>query len=420
VQILQKSMNWKFLDQGTAPLRQPEFRDLWIANFLSNLGTIMHGAAAAWLMTTLTHSPLLISLVQTAASLPAFLLGLAGGALTDLVNRRRLLVGAQIWMMLMAALMAVRAWNGHMKPAELLILMLLLGLGSGIHLPGWQTLLQDLVTKDKTAAAVSLNSISFNLARAIGPALGGFLVGAFGAAWVFALNAISFVAVLAGLHRVPEHLVPPSRGRATPSAVVRSLADGWAFVRESPLIGGILLRTGWFMVTGSGVWALLPVVARDHLGTGAGGYGLLLSSFGVGSVIGAVFIPWLRRRFPVEGMAAVCLAIFSASVVCMGLVHELPVAMGAMFMAGLFWIVAAVNHNVAIQQCSPDWVRGRTIAIYLMTFQGSLAAGSWISGWVADHAGLRTAVLASGFLSALGILLIPRFPLTEKSAARPS
>jgi MFS family permease len=119
-------------------------------------------------------------------------------------------------------------------------------------------------------------------------------------------------------------------------------------------------------------------------------------------------------------MAAVCLAVFSASVVCMGLVHELPVAMAAMFTAGLFWIVAAVNHNVAIQQCSPDWVRGRTIAIYLMTFQGSLAVGSWISGWVADHAGLRTAVLVSGCLSALGILLIPRFPLTEKSAVRPS
>lgn len=172
----------KMSGSGTSPLRQPEFRDLWIANFVSNLGTIMHGAAAAWLMATLTTSPLLIGLVQTAASLPAFLLGLAGGVLTDLVNRRRLLIGAQLWMMATAALMAVMAWNGHLRPWQLLVLLLLLGMGSAIHLPGWQTLLQDLVTRDKMAAAVSLNSISFNLARSIGPALGGFLVGTVGAA----------------------------------------------------------------------------------------------------------------------------------------------------------------------------------------------------------------------------------------------
>jgi len=413
-------MNWKFLDHGTAPLRQPEFRDLWIANFLSNLGTIMHGAAAAWLMTTLTHSPLLIGLVQTAASLPAFLLGMAGGVLTDLVNRRRLLVGAQLWMMTTAALMAVLAWSGQMKPAELLILLLLLGLGSAIHLPGWQTLLQDLVTRDKAAAAVSLNSISFNLARSIGPAVGGFLVGTFGAAWVFALNAVSFVAVLAGLHRIPAHLVPPSRGRATPAAVIESLGQGWQFVRDSPLIGGILLRSGWFMLTGSGIWALLPVVARDHLHTGAGGYGLLLSAFGVGSVLGALFIPWLRRRFPIDRTVAICLLLFAASVFSMGFMSLMPLAMAAMFTAGLFWIVVAVNHNVSIQQCSPDWIRGRSISIYLMTFQGSLALGSWISGWIADETGIRTAVLLSGLLCASGVLLIARFPLVAKEGSTPS
>jgi len=411
-------MNWKFLDHGTAPLRQLEFRDLWIANFLSNLGTIMHGAAAAWLMTTLTHSPLLIGLVQTAASLPAFLLGVAGGALTDLVNRRRLLVGAQLWMMATAALMAVMAWSGHMKPVELLVLLLLLGLGSAIHLPGWQTLLQDLVTRDKAAAAVSLNSISFNLARSIGPAVGGFLVGTFGAAWVFALNALSFVAVLAGLHRVPAHLVSPSRGRATPGAVFRTLWEGWDFVRKSPLIGGILLRSAWFMLTGSGLWALLPLMARERLSTGPQGYGLLLSSFGLGSVLGAVFIPALRRRFPLDRMVALCLAVFSVSVLGMGFVTTLPAAMAVMGAAGLFWIVVAVNHNVSVQLCSPDWVRGRTISFYLMTFQGSLAAGSWISGWIADHAGLRAAILTGGLLCASGLLLIPCFPLVGREEAK--
>jgi len=398
---------------GLAPLRQPEFRELWFANFLSNLGTIMHGAAAAWLMTTLTDSPLLIGLVQTAASLPAFLLGLAGGALTDLANRRRLLIGAQLWMMATAALMAGMAWSGKLRPVELLILLLLLGLGSAIHLPGWQTLLQDLVTRDKAAAAVSLNSISFNLARAIGPALGGFLVGLFGAAWVFALNAFSFVAVLAGLRRIPEHLIVQSRGKATPAAVFRSLAEGWNFLRNSPRIGGILLRSGFFMLSGSGVWALLPIVARDHLGTGAAGYGLLLSAFGVGSVIGALFVPGLRRRFPIDVMVAVCLVLFSACVVVVGAGRSVPVVASAMLLGGLFWIVVAVNHNVSVQIASPDWVRGRTISFYLISFQGALAVGSWLSGWVADRAGIGTAVTLSGILCASGVFLIPFFPLTD-------
>lgn len=406
-------MSWKFLGPGISPLRQPAFRDLWIANFLSNLGTIMHGAAAAWLMTTLTDSSLLIGLVQTAASLPAFMLGLAGGALADLVDRRRLLVGAQLWMMAIAALMAAMAWSGRMTPPELLVLLLLLGLGSAIHLPGWQTLLQDLVTRDQAAAAVSLNSISFNLARSIGPAIGGFLTGAFGAASVFALNAVSFAAVLAGLHRVPSHLIPESRGRATPAAVLRSLGEGWDFLRGSPRIGGILLRSSWFMLTGSGVWALLPVVARDHLGAGSAGYGLLLSCFGVGSVTGALFVPWLRRRFPIDGTVAVALLIFAGCVVVTGLGRSTSLVASAMLAGGLSWIVVAVNHNVSVQMCSPDRVRGRMISFYLIAFQGALAVGSWIAGWVADRAGIGVAVPLCGILCGCGVFLIPWFPLTD-------
>ena len=411
-------MSGKRFGMGGSLLRQPAFRDLWIANFLSNLGTIMHSAAAAWLMTTLTTSPLLIGLVQTAASLPAFLFGVAGGALTDLVNRRRLLVFAQLWMMATAGLMAFMAWNGHLRPWQLLTLLLLLGLGSAIHLPGWQTLLQDLVTRDKVASAVSLNSISFNLARAIGPALGGFLVGALGAAWVFAINAFSFVAVLGGLWRVPAHLVPQSKGKATPAAVLQSLGEGWRFLLQSSLLGGILFRSAYFMITGSGVWALLPVVARDHLGAGATGYGILLSAFGIGSVAGALFIPKLRQRFALDSLVAVALLTFSACVIVVGNGRSTALVASAMLVAGLSWIVVAVNHNVSVQMCSPDWVRGRTISFYLITFQGSLAIGSWIAGWVAALAGVAISVTLCGFLCGCGVFLIPLFPLTrpEQSA----
>jgi predicted MFS family arabinose efflux permease len=280
-------------------------------------------------------------------------------------------------------------------------------------------MLQDLVTRDKMAAAVSLNSISFNLARSIGPALGGFLVGAFGAASVFALNAVSFVAVLAGLWRVPAHLVPPAKGKATPKAVMRSLGEGWLFLRGSPLICGILLRSAYFMITGSGVWALLPVVARDQLHIGASGYGMLLSAFGIGSVIGALFIPALRRRFPLDGMVAVALLIFAGCVVVVGQGRN-PVLVGsAMLVAGLSWIVVAVNHNVSVQLASPDWVRGRAISFYLLTFQGALAIGSWIAGWVADRLGVGTSITLSGVLCGCGVLLILWFPLTKVDSGAP-
>ena len=412
--IIYGTMRGKLFGSGISPLRQPEFRDLWIANFISNFGTLMHSVAAAWLMTTLTSSPLLIGLVQTAASLPAFFFGVAGGALTDLVNRRKLLVVAQLWMMVMAAFMAVMAWNGHLHPWELLLLLALLGMGAAIHLPGWQTLLQDLVSRDQVASAVSLNSISFNLARAVAPAVGGILVGIIGAAWVFALNAISFIAVLAGLWRVPAHRVPVSKGKVTPGALFRSLGEGWAFLRTSPLLAGILLRAGFFMLTGSGVWALLPVVARDHLGVGATVYGLLLSAFGVGSVIGALFIPGLRRRFPIDVMVGISLGIFALCEVVVAQSRSTPMVGMALLLAGISWIVVAVNHNVSVQMCSPSWIRGRTISFYLLTFQGSLAIGSWIAGWVADRAGIGVSITLCGVLCGCGIFLIPWFPLTKK------
>ena len=226
--------------------------------------------------------------------------------------------------------------------------------------------------------------------------------------------------MLAGLWRIPEHLVPQSKGKATPKAVLRSLREGWAFFRSSPTLRGILIRTSFFMLTGSGVWALLPVVARDHLGTGATGYGILLSAFGVGSVIGALFIPTMRRRFPIDPMVGICLLIFSACVVVVGLGRSPTLVAAAMLVAGLSWIMVAVNHNVSVQVCSPDWVRGRTISFYLLTFQGSLAIGSWITGWVADVAGIGVAVPLCGILCGCGVFLIPLFPLVRPNTGTPS
>jgi predicted MFS family arabinose efflux permease len=185
------------------------------------------------------------------------------------------------------------------------------------------------------------------------------------------------------------------------------------------MIPGVLIRTSWFMVTGSGIWALLPLVAKVRLATDATGYGLLLSAFGAGSVAGAVVIPSLRRRFPLDPMVGLCLLLFSGCVVVTGVSKSLPLAAAAMLFAGLFWIMVAVNHNVAVQANSPDWVRGRTISFYLITFQGSLALGSWLAGWVASWAGVGHAVVLCGLLSAAGTVLIPCFPLAGRELHRP-
>src|SRR5262245_15186203 len=245
-----------------SPLQRAVFRSVWIASVTSNIGTWMQSVGAAWLMTSLTPSPLLVALMQTAASLPIVLVGLPAGALADVVDRRKLLLVTESWMLLVALALGVLTLSGLISAWTLLALTFLLGLGAALDAPAWQAIIPELVERQELPSAVALNATGFNVARAVGPALGGFVVAAAGPAAVFLLNAASFLGVLVAIYRWRRAHVP---SEAPPEDMLGATAAGMRYVRHAPALQAVLVRIGVFTLGASALWALLPVVARREL-----------------------------------------------------------------------------------------------------------------------------------------------------------
>lgn len=322
------------------PLRYPVYRALWFAAIGSNIGTWMHTVAASWLMATLTSSPLPVALVQTASSLPVFLLGLFAGALADMIERRRLLLVTQSLML-------------------------------------------------TTAAA--LNSVGFNIARATGPALGGFLVAATQPAVAFLLNSLSYAGVIAVLARWrPE----PDAAADRPESFRDALAGGVRYFRAAPEFRHVLYRAGLFGLASSAMWALLPVVAKAEFGSAAG-YGVLLGCLGAGSVAGATVMPRLRDRYQPDGVAVRGAWAIAVMIAGLALSRYFAVSCLAMLWAGFAWLNVMSQFNVAAQATPPAPLRARALAMYLLVFQGSLATGSGLWGAVASRWGVSVALLAA-------------------------
>ncbi len=384
--------------RSASPLRIPIFRSLWIATVVSNVGTLMHATAAAWLMTSLTSSPLLVGLVSSAATFPVFLVGLPAGVLADRLDRRKWLIFTQSWMMLATAALGVLTVMGLVTPARLVGLTFLLGLGMALNLPTWQALVQDIVSREHVASAVSLNSISFNLARSVGPALGGWLTAAVGAGAVFLINAISFlgtVGVLLCWRNNHQPLHPESGWLA-------SLGEGFRFVTREKRMRAPMVRVGSFVLFASGATAILPLFARDELGLPASGYGMLVTAFGVGSIGGALLAPRMREELGVNRVVSLAQAGFALAVFGLALSGTALAAGAAMALAGVCWISVLVNLNVTVQTIAPSKFRGRAMSFYLLTFQGCFALGSALAGGIGSLAGLRGAlgVCGAGVVSA--------------------
>src|ERR1700737_1566898 len=288
-----------------APLREPLFRSLWVAAVISYTGTWMQNVGAGWMMTQLTMSPLMVSLVQAATMLPVFLVILPAGALADMVDRRRLLLITQGWMVLAAGALGILSLTHHVTPWVLLLLTFILGLGSVMNDPAWQAITPEVVSEECHAPAVALNSVGFNVARAVGPALGGLVIAAAGSAIAFLLNAASFFGVIFFLYRWKR---PPFEHVET-GRVRDALLAGLRYVRGTPQVRSILIRTGAFSLAASSLLALLPIVARPH---GATGYGLLMGFFGLGALAGAAALPRMRTRLSVDGVVAFAILLFSA------------------------------------------------------------------------------------------------------------
>lgn len=377
-----------------SPLLFTAFRWLWIASIVSNVGTWMQNVAAAWLMTALPQStPLLVALVQTATNLPVFMLGVPAGAIADLVDRRKLLLITQGWMLAAAGVLGGLTIPGLTGPYTLLWLTFALGLGSAMNGPAWQAIMPELVPKRELPAAIALNSVGFNLARAVGPALGGLVVAAVGAGAAFVLNAISFVGVLIVLYwwkREPEHQSAGSEG------VGPAIWAGIRYVRFAPFMHSVLLRSGLFVISASAIWAILPVVAKIELHSESTGYGVLLGFLGLGSIVGALLLTRLRRLFPPELIATGGVVLFGLVNIGLGASTRFGVVSALMLAGGIGWMSVNSTLNTAAQTALPAWVRARALAVYLLVFQGAMAIGSIIWGEVASRYGLRFTLFMAG------------------------
>jgi MFS family permease len=368
------------------------FRWIWIASVVSNIGTWMQNVGAAWLMTQLAPSALLVALVQTATNLPVFLLGVPAGAMGDIFDRRRLLLVTQGLMLAAAAALGALTIFGAGGPGALLWLTFALGLGATLNGPAWQALIPELVPNAELPAAIALNSIGFNLARAVGPALGGLVVGAIGAGAAFVLNAISFIGVMIVLYLWPR----PARASSSTETVGTAIWTGMRYVRFAPPIHSVLFRSGSFIISAAALWSLLPLVAKVELHRQSTGYGVLLGCLGAGSILGAMMLHRLRQIFSNDALATAGVVLFGAVNVLLAYLTSFGAVAVALIACGVAWMTVNSTLTTATQTSVPAWVRARAMAVYLLVFQGSMAVGSVIWGAVASRFGLRDTLLAAG------------------------
>jgi len=400
-----------------APLRHPLFRAVWLANLVSNFGTWMQSVGAAWLMTAIAPSPDMVALVQASTSLPMLLFSLIAGALADLHDRRRLLILAQSWMLAAAALLALVTWLGWITPWLLLALTFALGVGSALNGPAWQASVGEFVPRAELAAAITLNSVGFNIARSVGPALGGIVVAAAGAETAFLLNAISYLGLILVLARWQR----PAGAAQRPGPrerLGRAMLNGVRYAAETPPVRALLVRALAFGVGAGAIWALLPLVAKQDLGGGPFIYGLLLGALGVGAVAGAFAIGRLRTLLSAEGIVSAGTLTFALATLALGAAGTLlPVALAALLAAGAAWVGTLSSFNVAVQTTAPGWVKGRALAVFQMTAFGGLAFGSWLWGGIATAMSVHAALLVAGALMVLSLALRRSHPIAPEPAA---
>lgn len=375
-----------------APLRLPIFRAVWIASTVSNLGGLIQSVGASWMMTAIAGSADMVALVQTSVALPLVLLSLLGGAMADNLDRRKVMLAAQIFMLIVSIGLAACAWSGFITPWLLLSFTFLIGCGGAFNAPAWQASVGDMVPRAELAGAVALNSMGFNIARTVGPAIGGAIVAIAGAAAAFAVNAASYVALIVVLARWRS---PPNPNVLPREALGTAIGAGIRYVSLSPTIRRVLVRGIVFGFGASALMALLPLVARDLIAGGPLTYGLLLGAFGVGAVAGALGSARLRETFATERIVRGACIGFAAAAAIVGLSAHLFVSMAALLVAGAAWVLTLSIFNVTVQLSAPRWVVARALSIYQMVTFGGMAAGSWLWGELAVHRGVSVSLLAA-------------------------
>ncbi len=392
------------LPTALAPLRHKVFRNLWGANVIVSLGVWMQSTSAGWLMTSLSPDALMVSLVQAATIVPVFLFALPAGAIADIVDRRLYLLGAQIWMLVAAVILTLTTIGDLTGAWSLLALTFAIGLGAAMNNPAWGSVMAEAVPRSDLVQAIALNGVGFNIARAVGPALAGFLLLVGGPGLTFGLNAASYLVVIAVLllwrRRSQSSSIPREK-------FVSAMRAGMRFVRHTPSMRAAMLRAAAFFAPGAAPWAMLPLVVREQLGLGAGIYGILLGLMGVGGVTAGLLLPHLRMRFRRGNIVFVATLLSCSGMAILGLSTDwLPAAFG-MFMFGLGWVSASSITQGAAQMAAPAWVRARALSIYQLSFNFALAAGTFFWGWLGTQVGL-TAALVSAAVIGTGLAVAVR------------
>lgn len=396
------------------PLRVPLFRRLWLVSLVSNFGSLIQAVGAAWLMTQLSSASDMVAFVQAATALPVMLLSVPAGALADIADRRHVMIAAQAVMMVVSAVMTGLALGHHLSPWSLLALTFLLGCGTALYGPAWQASVGEQVPVRLLPSAVALNALGYNVARTLGPALGGAIVAAYGAPSAFLVNALSYLALIVALLTWRRTLLPTS---LPPESIGGAIAAGIRYARLSYPIRSVLERAAVFGCGAGGLWATLPLVARDLLGGGALTYGLLLGGFGGGAVVAALASTALRRRYGHNRVATVASLTFAVGATTAGLSTWWPLTLLAAVLCGASWVLSFSTFNVVVQMSSPRWVVGRTLALYQTAAFGGAAVGAWIWGVGAERVGLSVSLSGSAVLLVVSAALLGRYRRLEVRAA---
>jgi MFS family permease len=393
------------------PLRSPTFRNLLIADVVSDVGTFMQSVGAAWLMVSLNAGPMYVALTQTASALPFFILALPAGAIGDIVDRRKVILRTETWMVVIAAVLAVMTIAGKMSPVLLLVLTFALSAGDAFETPTWRAVLPELVSKEDLPAASALNGIEFNFARAVGPALAGVVIAFAGIGAAFLLNTLSFFGVIVVVARWKRAAV---KRTTPPETVTGATVAAIRYVRYSPAIRIVLLRAGTAMFFASCLLALLPSIAHRINGSPVG-YGVLLGCFGAGAVLGALIMQRARSRWSADVIVSVGIAVFGLTMIAASALHALVPLGAVMLVGGGAWISFISLFNVQVLNQAPDWVRARVLAVSMLVFQGGVAAGSAVWGAIAERSGVGSALLWAGIGTILSTALVLVLPFPSES-----
>jgi len=384
------------------------FRAIWIAGMVSNVGTWMQNVAGVWLVTTLTTSALLVALMQTATSLPAFLLSMPSGVMADLIDRRRLLLFTQGFMAVVAGGLSLLALTGHISALTVLGFTFLLGMGAALNAPIWQTVVTELVPRPVLPFAITLNGVSNNIARAIGPAIGGLIIAHYSPGIVFALNGLSFLGTWGVVYAWKRN---PTAASGPAENFIGALRAGMRYVQYSPALYGVLVRTFAFSFGASAMWALVSVVVARKLNLSSGHYGTMLSWLGAGAVAGAVLMGRAGSRLNVNQRVLLGGLAFVGTNLALALVTSIYWLYPVMFLSGVAWLMVMTSFSTTVQLNVPKWVQARVISIYMLVFQAGLSVGSLVWGELADRTTLTWALLgAAGWMALSSLLAIP-FPM---------